>query len=203
MNFNKILDKLAKADLTDEQETQLMSLLEQKKEPDKADQKVDTANPKEVEKADDKEEQKPSTAENEVEKSTEEVKVDEVGKEGKADEPQDKTTAGSDQEEDVQDSNLQVNEVDADPNFVGRPIGDFVLKEDVDKQIGAFTSRIDSLEKTIASLTDKLQEAENGEKALKEKYESKTFGEYSSKFMGSEEPKNSQVEKFDDYFKKF
>jgi hypothetical protein len=195
MNFKKLLDKLAKADLTEEQENQVYAVLDKQVKTDEADQKVDTAEPNSTEKEEDKAEQK--SLETETPKQDEEESKVEVKSESTQD--IENTTAESDQENGAQDSNPQVSQDMPEARYEGRSIDEFVLKEDVNKQNEANEARIKSLEKQLQDLQAKLEESQEKAKGLEDKYESKSFGEYSAKYMG-EEKKNTNAESFDSYW---
>jgi hypothetical protein len=152
MNFKKLLDKLAKADLTEEQENQVYAVLDKQVKTDEADQKVDTAEPNSTEKEEDKAEQK--SLETETPKQDEEESKVEVKSESTQD--IENTTAESDQEKGAQDSNPQVSQDMPEARYEGRSIDEFVLKEDVNKQNEANEARIKSLEKQLQDLQSQL-----------------------------------------------
>jgi hypothetical protein len=181
MNFNRILTKLANADLTEEQEAQLEQLLTSKAKPDEQGQKADTPNPNEAEKVDNKGEEKSQEVEStDTDTKVEENETEELGKKEETS-PEVEQNAVDSQEKAKEDVNGQVIEETKESRFDGRPITDFALNVDVDDKLKALEAKFNAIVDENVKLRKELDESKKKADDLHTKYETNGFGNLESK----------------------
>jgi hypothetical protein len=201
MNFNRILTKLANADLTEEQEAQLEQLLTSKAKPDEQGQKADNPNPNEAEKVDDKGEVKSQEVKStDTDKKVEENKTEELEHENDKHEDVVNTQHADQTQEKAVEETGQVVDEETVGAEVGRSINDYVLKEEVNKQFEAYESKFKAQEDRITKLTEMLESKEKENADMKDKYEATSFGDYASKFESKDTPTTQNVDTFASYW---
>lgn len=201
MNFNRILAKLAKADLTEEQEAQLEQLLTPKAKSDEQGQKADNPNPNEAEKVDDKGAVKSQEVEStDTDKKVEENKTEELEHENDKHEDVVNTQHADQTQEKAVEETGQVVDEETVGAEVGRSINDYVLKEEVNKQFEAYESKFKAQEDKITKLTEMLESKEKENADMKDKYEATSFGDYASKFESKDTPTTQNVDTFASYW---
>lgn len=156
------------------------------------DQKVDTPSPNEVE--DTKEKGKEKSLEVEPkEEPKQEVKED--TKEN-TQELERKEEVGEDDSQNAvdqsRDTGGQVIDEKYDPTADGRPITDFVLKQDVDLKFKELEARLNSLQDENTKLRERAEKAESQAEKLHGKYE-QPFGTLEAKQHENKSPNNQET----------